>query len=204
MLEVVVGHWGAIFISLGLLVSVLGAYLAWSLICAEVLFTAAKTNDMPRLFATENANKAPSAALWLTNIVVQIFVISTYFSRDAFSLMLNLTSSMSLIPYAFVGLYGVLLARRGETYDVRPQERSRDLTFAGIAAFYTLFMLVAGGMRYLLLAAILYAPGTGLYIWSRREQGRKVFTPIDLVIFSILILGFVIGLYSLATGRIAL
>ena len=30
----------------------LGAYLAWSLICAEVLFTAAKTKDMPTIFAT--------------------------------------------------------------------------------------------------------------------------------------------------------
>src|SRR5215470_9729902 len=42
VLEAVVGHWGAIFISVGLLVSVLGAYLAWSLICAEVLSVAAK------------------------------------------------------------------------------------------------------------------------------------------------------------------
>ena len=73
----------------GSIVSVLGAYLAWSLICAEVLFTAAKTNDMPKLFAAENNNRVPVAALWLTNIIVQIFVISTYWSRDAFSLMLN-------------------------------------------------------------------------------------------------------------------
>ena len=35
----------------GVLVSVLGAYLAWSLICAEVLFAAAKSEDMPKLFA---------------------------------------------------------------------------------------------------------------------------------------------------------
>ncbi len=39
-LELVVGHWGAVFISIGVLVSVLGAFLAWSLICAEVLFAA--------------------------------------------------------------------------------------------------------------------------------------------------------------------
>jgi len=97
MLEAVVGHWDAVFISLGLLVSVLGAYLAWALICAEVLFTAAKTRDMPKLFAHKNANKVPSATLWLTNIIVQLFVLSIYFSRDAFSLMLNLTSSMTLV-----------------------------------------------------------------------------------------------------------
>ena len=51
VLETVVGHWGAVFVSVGLLVSVLGAYLTWSLICAEVLFAAAKTGDMPALFA---------------------------------------------------------------------------------------------------------------------------------------------------------
>ena len=77
VLESVVGHWGSVFVSAGLIVSVLGAYLAWSLIAAEVLFTAAKTEDMPRLFATENGNKVPAAALWLTNIIVQLFVIST-------------------------------------------------------------------------------------------------------------------------------
>ena len=76
VLEAVVGPWGAIFVSVGLLVSVLGAYLAWSLICAEVLFAAGKSKDMPKVFATENANKVPAAALWLTNIVVQLFVIS--------------------------------------------------------------------------------------------------------------------------------
>src|SRR5690606_28650623 len=62
VLEAVVGHWGAVFVSVGLLVSVLGAYLTWSLICAEVLFAAAKTGDMPRAFGRENANGVPSAA----------------------------------------------------------------------------------------------------------------------------------------------
>ena len=44
----------------------------------------------------------PAAALWLTNIVVQLFVISTYWSHDAFTLMLNLTSVMALIPFLLV------------------------------------------------------------------------------------------------------
>ena len=56
-LELVVGHWGAVLISIGVLISVLGAYLAWSLICAEVLFAAAKSKDMPRLFAAQNGNR---------------------------------------------------------------------------------------------------------------------------------------------------
>src|SRR5215468_2932822 len=109
VLEAVVGHWGAVFVSIGLLISVLGAYLAWSLICAEVLSAAGRTKDMPKIFGTENENKVPAAALWLTNIVVQLFVISTYWSNDAFTLMLNLTSVMALIPFFLVAAYGVLM-----------------------------------------------------------------------------------------------
>ena len=151
VLEAVVGHWGAIFISVGLLVSVLGAYLAWSLICAEVLFAAGKSKDMPQVFATENQNKVPAAALWLTNIVVQLFVISTYWSQDAFTLMLSMTSVMTLIPFFLVALYGFLVAKRGETNKTRPEERTRDLVIAGIAVIYTAFLIYAAGMKFLLL-----------------------------------------------------
>jgi arginine:ornithine antiporter / lysine permease len=90
-LELVVGHWGAVFISIGVLVSVLGAFLAWTLICAEVLFAAGKSSDMPRLFAAQNSNEVPTYALWLSNIVCSLFIISTYWSRDAFNFMLDMT-----------------------------------------------------------------------------------------------------------------
>lgn len=204
VLEAVVGPWGAVFVSIGLLVSVLGAYLAWSLICAEVLSAAGRTRDMPKIFATENENKVPAVALWLTNIVVQIFVISTYWSNDAFTLMLNLTSVMALIPFFLVAAYAFLMIRRGETYEIRRKERTRDLIFAGIAVTYTLFLVYAAGTKFLLLSAIIYGPGTVLYFWARREQGRTVFTPIEWAIFAIAMIGCVIGIHGLATGYITI
>src|SRR5215472_19184719 len=97
-LELAVGHWGAVMISIGVLISVLGAFLAWTLICAEVLFAAGKSQDMPKLFAAQNANRVPATALWLTNIIVSLFIISTYWSRDAFNFMLNMTSVTTLLP----------------------------------------------------------------------------------------------------------
>ncbi|ONG54033.1 arginine-ornithine antiporter [Pseudoroseomonas deserti] len=204
ILEAVVGPWGAIFVSGGLLVSVLGAYLAWSLICAEVLYSAAHTRDMPILFARENRNKVPSAALWLSNIVVQAIIISTWWSSDAFSLMLNLTSAMSLIPYLLVAAFGVLIARRAEAYVTRSEERRRDLVFAGIATAYTVFMILAGGLTYVLLSCVLYGPGTALYVWARREQGRRLFTPIEWLIFLVVMVGCLLGIHGLATGSITL
>ena len=204
-LEAVVGHWGAVFVSVGLIVSVLGAYLAWSLICAEVLFAAAKNKDMPKVFATENANRVPAAALWLTNIIVQLFVISTYFSQDAFALMLSLTSSMSLIPFLLVAAYGFKVSKRGESYETRPEGRTRDLVMAFIAVIYTAFLIYAGGMKFVLLSAVLYGPGTLLYFWTRREQNMPVFTKkSDWVIFIVAVAGAVLGVYGLASGTITI
>ncbi|ADH87488.1 amino acid permease-associated region [Ancylobacter novellus DSM 506] len=201
-LELVVGHWGAVFISVGVLISVLGAYLAWSLICAEVLFAAAKSSDMPRLFAAQNANRVPANALWLTNIVVSLFVISTYWSRDAFNFMLDMTSVTSLLPYLLVAGYGVLLARSGVGYEATPGERGRDQIFAWIAIVYTLFMFVAAGLKYVLLVTVLFVPGTILYFWARREQQARLFTPVELVVFIITLVGGAVGAYGLATGLI--
>ena len=202
VLQAVVGPWGSVFVSIGLIVSVLGAYLAWSLICAEVLFAAAKTDDMPKLFVTENKRNVPSAALWLTNIVTQCFLFSTLFTQDAFSLMLKMTSAMVLIPYFFVAAYGLLLSKRGDTYETRAQERVRDLVFASVATVYTLFMIYAGGLKFLVLSAVLYAPGTALYFWARHEHGKLVFTGIERIIFVVLVIGAVIGFYGLLSGRI--
>jgi arginine:ornithine antiporter/lysine permease len=204
VLEAVVGPWGAKFVSIGLMISVLGAYLAWSLIAAEVLFAAAKSRDMPKFFATENKQKVPAAALWLTNIVVQLFVISTYWSRDAFTLMLSLTSVMSLIPYLFVAAYGTQIAQRRETYELRPNERTRDLLIAGVASIYTVFMIFAGGLKFLLLSALLYAPGSVLYVWARREQQRRVFAPLDWGVLAVTVAGAIAAIYALMSGAMTI
>lgn len=58
-LEMVVGRWGNIFVSVGLLISVLGAYLAWTLFAAEVPFMAAKNNLMPNFLNRKMRKRCP-------------------------------------------------------------------------------------------------------------------------------------------------
>ena len=99
----------------------MGAYLSWTLLAAEVLFSAAENETMPSLLARQNENSVPAAALWLTNIVVQVFLILTLFARYAFTLALELTSSMTLIPFFLVAAYAVKLTWTGETYESGPQ-----------------------------------------------------------------------------------
>lgn len=86
VLEAIVGPWGKIFISIGLLISVLGNYLSWSLLAAEVLHSAARDRTMPIALAAENSRGVPSAALWLTNSLIQAFLLVTWFAEYAFLL----------------------------------------------------------------------------------------------------------------------
>ncbi len=185
--------------------SVLGAYLAWALICAEVMFAAGKSKDMPKAFAKTNQNNVPVVAMWTTSIIIQLIVITTYWSRDAFALMLSLTSATTLIPYFFVAAYGLMIARRGQTYEVRPEERKRDLILASLAVIYTLFMIYAGGLKYILLAALLFAPGTILYYMARREQGKPVFVGTsDWVVFGLIVAAALYCIYGPSTGTLSL
>ena len=62
-------------------------------------------------------------------------------------------------------------------------------------------MVYAGGLKFVVLSAVLYGPGTFLYFWSRREQGLAVFTKsTDWIIFIVAMIGAVVGVYWLATG----
>ncbi|MBS7542163.1 basic amino acid/polyamine antiporter [Ancylobacter oerskovii] len=202
VLRAVVGPWGAVFVSVGLIVSVLGAYLSWSLLAAEVLFSAAKMESMPAFLSAENRNKVPFAALWLTNILVQCFLILTLFAEQAFLLALKLTSSMILLPYLLTAAYALKLAWTGESYEAGARERRGDLVRAALATLYAAGLIYAGGLTFLLLSLVIYAPGTALFVITRREQGRQVFTPAELMLFAVIAAGAVLAVYGLATGRI--
>lgn len=204
VLEAIVGPWGRIFVSVGLLISVLGNYLSWSLLAAEVVYSAARNRTMPAFLARENEHKAPAAALWLSNAVIQLFLLVTWFAEYAFTLALKLTSAMTLIPYLLVAAYGLKLAWTGETYETNRTTRAVDWLRGMIATVYAAAMLFAGGPKFVMLAALLYAPGTLLFVVARREQGKPLFTRIEWLLVGVVFALAVSALYALASGAISI
>lgn len=114
---------------------------------------------MPAFLKKENKNHVPVNALWLTNVMIQIFLLITLFSAGTYTSLIYLASSMILVPYLWSAAYAVLLSGRGETYEHASAERTKDLLIGGIALCYAVWLLYAGGVKYLLLSALLYAPG---------------------------------------------
>ncbi|MFJ4429617.1 arginine-ornithine antiporter [Pseudomonas sp. NPDC089395] len=204
VLEHVVGHWGAVLISVGLIISLLGALLSWVLLCAEIMFAAAKDHTMPEFLRRENANHVPANALWLTNAMVQIFLVITLFSSSTYLSLIYLATSMILVPYLWSAAYAFLLAMRGETYEQAAKERSKDLLIGAIALIYAIWLLYAGGMKYLLLSALLYAPGVILFAKAKHEIGQPIFTNVEKLLFAAVVIGALVAAYGLYDGFLTL
>ena len=85
ILEKIVGPWGAWLMNIGLVISVLTSWLAWTMITAQVPQAAAENGTFPKQFALENKHGAPSVSLWITSLLMQLFIFMVYFSNNAWN-----------------------------------------------------------------------------------------------------------------------
>ncbi|MCV2348544.1 basic amino acid/polyamine antiporter [Paucibacter sp. Y2R2-4] len=216
VLEKVVGTWGALAIYGGLIVSVGGGFLAWTLLAAESLFTPAGGGVMPAALARQNAQGVPANALWLSNGMVQLFLLLTLYSKASYLALISLSTAMILIPYLFSAIYGLKLAWQdrhahpGVATDVavgseaqvaRPQAA---IAIAALASLYCVWLLYAAGLKYLLLSALLYAPGAAVFLMAKRQRGGRAFSGPELGLLCALLVLAAISAYLLWTGQLGL
>lgn len=200
-----VGDWGEVFMSVAVIVSVLGAYLAWTLMAAEVMFIPARQDDFPEFLGRENAAGTPITALVVTSLAVQGLLALTLFVSDALNFMLDLSTSLALLPYLLAAAYALKLGLTGESYEgVSAGVRRKETIVAGVATAYTIFLFDAAGMKFVLLMTVLLAPASLLYVKARSEHGRRIFSPTEIGLFALIVAGGVIGAIGLWTGRITL
>lgn len=204
VLEKAIGRTGVAIAGVGLLVSVGGALLAWTLLAAEAMFTPAKDGVMPAFLSRENAHGVPANALWATNGLVQLFLLVTLVSNATYQALISLATSMILVPYLFSAVYALVIAIKGEGYAPGEAVRVRDATIGAVATVYCGWLLYAAGPKYLLLSALLYAPGALLYAWAKRERGERPFKPFEAAILIALVAFASLAGWLVAAGRISL
>ncbi|WP_431225773.1 amino acid permease [Serratia sp. L9] len=158
-----IGPWGDVIIATGLIVSVCGAYLSWTIMAAEVPLLAAQHGAFPKIFRKQNQNHAPSASLWLTNGAVQVALVIIWLTGSNYNSLLTIASEMILVPYFLVGAFLFKVAR---------QRQDKRLIFAATGAcLYGLWLIYASGLMHLLMSVLLYAPGLLVFMYAR--QGHE-------------------------------
>jgi arginine:ornithine antiporter/lysine permease len=202
VLEYIVGPWGAILVNVTLVVSVLGAFLSWNLLAAEVPHVAGRDGTMPRFLAGENKRGAPATSLWVTNGLVQVFLIVSLFANSTYTALFYIASTAILVPYVFSGAYAAKLAITGEGYRAG-ESRTRDLIAGLVATAYGVWLVYAAGPTYLFMAAMLYAPGIIFYVIARRENGERSFTGMEAVLAAAIVLAGLAAAYLIWNGSIS-
>ncbi len=206
ILEKVIGKPGAWLMNIGLLISVLSSWLAWTMITAQIPQAAAENGTFPKEFAKENEYQAPSVSLWITSALMQAMILLVYFSNNAWNTMLSITSVMVLPAYFSSCAYLWKICEDGEYPAHSDIKRSTALFSAIIGSFYALWLIYAAGLNYLLMAVIFMAAGIPVFIWARKQSapdenaftiGEKAFAGLMIVIALWAIYAFSRGIVSL-------
>ncbi|MBR2300104.1 MAG: amino acid permease [Alphaproteobacteria bacterium] len=206
ILEKIVGKWGADFMNIGLLVSVLTSWLAWTMVTAQIPQAAAENGTFPKQFAKENEFHAPSVSLWVTSAMMQVFMLLVYFSNNAWNTMLSITGVMVLPAYFSSCAYLWKLCEDHEYPKDIYIKRSSALLAATVGSIYALWLIYAAGLKYLLAAVIFIALGIPVYIWARTQNcpDDKIFTKREFCFAVCLVILALVAIYAMTTGIIKL
>lgn len=202
ILKVVVGPWGMALISTGLIISLGGAYLAWTLLAAEIPYVAARNGIMPGIFSRENSKGSPAASLLITTGLIQLFLIVTLFAHSSYQSLFLVASTAVLLPYFFSGAFAWKLAQTGESY--APGEgRGKDFLNGIISTVYAAWLMFAAGLDKILTCSVLYAFGIVFFVVSRKQRNEaQVFTKLEKILAISLVAAAVTAIVLIARGDI--
>ncbi|MGL4741062.1 MAG: basic amino acid/polyamine antiporter [Sarcina sp.] len=201
ILQAAIGKWGAIIINIGLIIALTGALLGWTVITAELPYIAAKDNVMPKILAKENKHGSPSASLWLTSIVTQVLLLFSHFSNSGYQALYTMASTAILIPYFLSALFSLKVSIVERTQGIK----IKDLIISIIAVVYTVWILYAAGLKYLLLNCILFAIGLIVYAIAKKENKEKIFTTwYEILIAIIIVIVGILSVWLLYTGQVSI
>lgn len=195
ILQYAVGKWGAALINIGLIISILGALLGWTVITSEMPYTTSVDKLMPSFLSKENKNGTPIWALIFTTGFTQIWLLFSYFFNDGYEFLYNIASTAVLIPYFLSALYFLKVVITEDLKSSSIGMKVKDSITAIIAIVYTAWLVYAADPKFILLNLILFAVGLILYAWNKKERKQKLFNAwYEVLIAIIVVLGAILAI----------
>lgn len=212
VLKAICGDWAYYFVICTVIVSLLSAFIAWTLLCAQTPYGAANVHILPEMFLKTNRHDVPVYGLAAATVFMSLFIVLVCTAPNVYMAALNLTTIMVLPAYAFSGAYLWKV-----TYNPKNLEGNLSRNeiikyrFIGIlCTIYCIWCIAAGGPLIFLASSILYIVGFFFYYKTNQENSKRegaklpLLTKTEWVLFIILILAAVASVILICLGKIDL
>lgn len=198
--EEMVGQWGGSFISIGLLISILGAWLSWTMLPAETLGMMAEQGLLPKRFAKKNKHGVPTLALMTTACMVQGFMIVLIFAEKAYEFAYSLCTASIVVCYIIVAAYQIKYS-----WQNRSTKGNLLQMWIGIAALTFQFVgITLAGLQYLFICLVVYVPGIILYALTLKTNTGRYLNRLEWSASILIVSGAVITVAMMLMGRLSL
>ncbi len=154
-----VGEWAYWFVISAVIVSLLGGWVAWTLVVAQVPYEASVVGILPKIFRRLNRHNMPAFGLFASSLVMELFLLMVVMADNVYLAALHITGLMIIPCYFFTGLF---LLKKADTWQIR--------LLAIVTTLFCLWMAYAGGLKGMLMTSVFYILGIGFYIKARREN----------------------------------
>jgi len=170
VLHAAVGKWGAVFVNVALLVSVMSCWLAWTILVSELPYEGAKGGVFPKFLAKENRFHAAAPSLWISSLVMQATLFVVLFAHNAWIWLIDITGVMILPPYFASALFLTVYAAQPGYVATHSESRRTALITGLLGAVYSAWLLYAAGPEFLLMSTIIFAIGIPVFWYAKREH----------------------------------
>ena len=186
--------WGGAFISIAIIISVMGSWLSFTILPAETTSDMAKRQLLPAAWGKMNAKNAPRFSLLIVGACTQVFMLTLIFSEDAYNFAFSLCTVAIVITWTLAAAYQA-------KYSAQNRQMGQ-LVIGAIAVLFQVVGVLLNGWTFLLLTCVGYIPGFFVYAKARKDQGRGLTTAEKAGMGIISALG-VLSLVLLFTGFIS-
>ena len=156
------GTWAYWFVICAVIISLVGGWVAWTLIVAQVPYEAASVGILPTVFKRTNDKGMPTFGLFASSIVMELFLLLVVMADDVYLAALHITGLMIIPCYLFTGLF---LLKKADNIKTK--------IIAVITTVFCLWMAYAGGLLDIFMTSIFYLSGIGFYIKARKSANNK-------------------------------
>ena len=160
--------WGGPFISIAIIISILGSWLSFTILPAETTSEMADYKLLPASWGKLNSHNAPSMSLLIVGACTQAFLIVLLFSADAYDFAFSMCTVAIVITWAFAAAYQVKFSAQHHEWG--------QCAIGIVAVAFQVVGVLFNGWSFLLLTCVGYIPGFFFYWRARKEAGATALT----------------------------